>query len=63
MNNNFYAKINTAVKAGHKKMFVVGYMDGKTCVFTEADTIAEAKIFRARMIAEGHKPFIDVYTR
>lgn len=60
---NMYANVCKAVKAGAVKIFVVGYMDGKTCVFTEADTIAEAKIFKARMVSEGHKPFIDVYTR
>lgn len=63
MNKNLYAMLNAAIQAGQKKVFVVGYADGNGCTFTEADTLNDAKRVKAQMQTEGHKPFIDVYTR
>lgn len=60
---NMYAMINEAIKAGAVKVFVVGYADGNVFTFTEADTLKGAKLIKAQMIAEGHKPGIDLYTR
>lgn len=60
---NMYAILNSAIKAGQKKVFVIGYTDGNSCTFTEADTLNDAKRVKAAMTAEGHKPFIDIYTR
>lgn len=58
-----YARINTAIKAGMKKVFVIGYVDGNGCTFTEADSLEEARRIKAIMTDEGHTPFIDVYAR
>ena len=60
---NMYAILNAAIKAGQKKSFVIGFVEGSVTTFTEADTLNDAKRVKAAMTAEGHKPFIDVYTR
>ena len=60
---NMYAIINSAIKAGAAKVFVVGYTDNNGCTYTEVTTLSEARRIKAVMTAEGRKPFIDVYTR
>lgn len=60
---NMFAIINRQVKTGASKVFVIGYVEGNGCTFEEANTLADAKRIKAAMVAEGRKPFIDVYTR
>lgn len=60
---NMYAIINKAVKAGAVKVFVIGYSEGNSFTYTEADTFSEAMRIKAQMRTEGHNPGIDVYTR
>lgn len=60
---NMYAMINSAIKAGATKVFIIGYTDNNGCTYTEVTTLSEARRVKAVMAAEGYKPFIDVYTR
>lgn len=62
--SGIYAIIAAAVKTGAVKVYIIGYTDKPgQLVYTEADSLNDAKRVKHQMQQDGHKPFIDVYTR